>query len=88
MSTTVFVYKTAWEVVEIDTEYDLNIDSAAAGTDRQHLEAAAALRHRRDQDQACDNRQDSWEELILGLLHASSVQSTAGLHFWIQHRQF
>lgn len=38
MSTTVFVYKRAGE----DTEYDLNIDSAAAGTDWQHLEAAAA----------------------------------------------
>lgn len=35
-----------------DTEYDLNIDSAAAGTDWQHLEAAATPRHQRDKDGA------------------------------------
>lgn len=76
-----FVYKGAGE----DTEYDLNIDSAAAGTDWQHLEAAATPK---EAGSACDNRQDSWEEIILGLLHASSVQLTATLHFWIQHSQF
>lgn len=35
MSTIVFVYKAAWEVLEIDTEYDLDI--AMAGTNQQNI---------------------------------------------------
>lgn len=81
MSTTVFVYKRAGE----DTEYDLNIDSAALALTGSTLKLQ---QHQRNQDQACYNRQDSWEEIILGLLHAPSVQLTAKLHFWIQHSQF
>lgn len=77
MSTTVFVYKAAWEVLEIDTEYDLDI--AIAGTHQQNLEAAAAaatLKHQREEDKACDNRQDNWEEPI-GSAPASCIISTA-----------
>lgn len=78
MSTIVFVYKAAREVLEKDREYDLDLDIAPAGTDQQHLEAGAAVatpRHQREQDQARDNRQDSWEEPA-GFGPASCIIST------------
>lgn len=50
-----------------------------AGTNQQYLEAGAAaatLKHQREEDQACDNRQDNWEESI-GSAPASCIISTA-----------
>lgn len=90
MSTAAFVYKAAQEVLQIDTEYDL--DTATAGTNQQHREAgtAAATPSQREQDQARDNRQDSWEEPV-GFGPASCIISTvitAKLHFQIQHGWF
>ena len=78
MSTIIFVYKAAREVLEIDREHDLDFDIAPAGTSQQHLEAgatAAIPRHQREQDQARDNRQDSWEEPA-GFGPASHTTST------------
>lgn len=91
MSTAAFVYKAAQEVLQIDTEYDL--DTATAGTNQQLHEAGAAAAtpsHQREQDQARDNRQDSWEEPV-GFGPASCIISTvitAKLHFQIQHGWF
>lgn len=89
MSTTVFVYKAAQEIaaLEIDTEYEL--DLATAGTRQHHLEggAAATLRYQSEQDQACDNRQDSWKRLV-GFGPASCVVSTVKLLFQIKHSWF
>lgn len=65
MSTIAFVYKAAQEALEINTECDFDI--AAAGVDQQSREArvaAGTLRHQREEDQARDNRQDSWKEPV------------------------
>lgn len=78
MSTIVFVYKASREVLEIDRQYDLDIDIAPAGTNQQHLEAGAAAAtpsHQREQDRTRDNRQDSWE-VPVGFGPASCIIST------------
>lgn len=59
MSTIVFVYEAARDILRIDTEHD----TAVAGTNQQHLEAAAATpRHKREQDQARGSRRDGCGE--------------------------